>query len=114
MTREPVDGVMCVVWTDRFDGFPLIARRGEHGIWTAFSAGGDDSEYASFHDSDITHWTTLDEAKAAPELVEVLRQIKHATDPCDETSYRADDREGCLDSTHSVATTALAKIGAKP
>lgn len=40
-------------------------------------------------------------------LKKALDQISKATNPDDEGCYRADDREGCLDTVHSIATDAL-------
>lgn len=40
-------------------------------------------------------------------LVDALRTIAEATDPDNPESYRADDREGCLDAVHATATAAL-------
>jgi hypothetical protein len=42
--------------------------------------------------------------------VEALREIAAATDADDPESYRCDDREGCLDTVHSIATNALSTI----
>jgi hypothetical protein len=74
MTREPVDGVMCVVWTT-YAGTATLACR-DNGHW--FSTSG-----RNLKDHEVTHWTTLDEAKAAPELLEeltLLRALKACTD----------------------------------
>lgn len=38
---------------------------------------------------------------------EALRRIKRMTDAGDPESYRCDDREGCLDTVHTVACEAL-------
>ena len=46
---------------------------------------------------------------AAPELLEALQEIARHTDPDSDDSYRADDREGCLDTVHYLASTAIAK-----
>jgi len=37
---------------------------------------------------------------------DALRSIAEHTDPDAAENYRADDREGCLDATHSIARTA--------
>lgn len=47
-------------------------------------------------------------------LVDALKDIREMTDPDDEKSYRADDRDGCLDAAFSVADDALAAVGQKP
>lgn len=44
-------------------------------------------------------------------LREALEKIKKATDPDDESSYRADDREGCLDHVFATASAALKPSG---
>lgn len=46
---------------------------------------------------------------AAPELLEALERIAQHTDPDDPESYRADDREGCLDTVQAIAAAAIAK-----
>jgi hypothetical protein len=43
------------------------------------------------------------------ELQNVLKEIAQHTDPDDSGSYRADDREGCLDTVHHLASTAISK-----
>lgn len=40
-------------------------------------------------------------------LEEALQSIAEATDADDPESYRSDDREGCLDTVHAIATAAL-------
>ena len=47
--------------------------------------------------------------KASPVMLAVLRDIFDATNADGENSYRADDREGCLDFVHSIARDAIAK-----
>ncbi len=46
---------------------------------------------------------------SAPELLEALESIAQMTDADDPESYRADDREGCLETVFSVARKAIAK-----
>ena len=43
------------------------------------------------------------------ELRNVLKAIAQHTDPDSNDSYRADDREGCLDTVHHLASTAISK-----
>lgn len=51
----------------------------------------------------------------AEAMREMLRRIKEHTDPePPEENYRADDREGCLDTVFSIASTAIARLEAKP
>jgi hypothetical protein len=51
-----------------------------------------------------------DMALAAPKLLEALRRIAEHTDPdSPEENYRADDREGCLDTVFSIAKRAIAE-----
>lgn len=47
-------------------------------------------------------------------LVAALRAIAQMTDPDDPDSYRADDREGCLDTVQDTARAALAAWDAAP
>lgn len=49
---------------------------------------------------------------ARDEAVRSLQVIRGHTDPDTETSYRADDREGCLDAVHAESSRALAYIDA--
>ena len=46
---------------------------------------------------------------AAPEMYAALESIAAMTDADDDGSYRADDREGCLDTVYAVAKAALRK-----
>lgn len=46
-------------------------------------------------------------------LVEALDQIAAHTNPDDENSYRADDREGCLDTVYALGAKALSDARAK-
>lgn len=39
-------------------------------------------------------------------LKEALNDIAEHTDPDDKDNYRSDDREGCLDTVHAIATAA--------
>jgi hypothetical protein len=48
-------------------------------------------------------------AERMEELQNVLKEIAQHTDPEDSDSYRADDREGCLDTIHHLASTAMSK-----
>lgn len=51
----------------------------------------------------------------AEAMLDALRRIKEHTDPePPEENYRADDREGCLDTVFSIASTAIARLDAKP
>ena len=54
---------------------------------------------------DLTLDTTVEQCDAAS-LLASLRDIAGATDADDESSYRADDREGCLDYVHGKAKEA--------
>lgn len=57
-----------------------------------------------------TRHTTPDPLRdAAPDLYAALEKIQRMTDADDDESYRADDREGCLDAVYGTAETALAK-----
>lgn len=49
----------------------------------------------------------LSSSERARKLEEALRDIRDATDPDAEASYRADDREGCLDAVFALAREAL-------
>lgn len=42
-------------------------------------------------------------------LKEALQDIADATNPDDPESYRADDREGCLDTVQHIAVSALSE-----
>lgn len=42
-------------------------------------------------------------------MLEALRTIAAATDADNPESYRCDDREGCLDTVHAIARSALAE-----
>jgi hypothetical protein len=97
MERKPVDGVMCVVWLSK-QPYPKVAElRGEY--WTCPDTG------QQFHVSRTTHWTTLDEAKAAPELVEVSRAaMEHL---CQDPSPTCCESAAC----RIAIGDALAKIG---
>jgi hypothetical protein len=46
-------------------------------------------------------------------LLDVLQRIARHTDPDDPTSYRADDREGCLETVHQIARDAVKEYKAK-
>lgn len=46
---------------------------------------------------------------SAPDLLEALRQIAQCSDGDDTENYRFDDREGCLDTVHSMAKEAIAR-----
>lgn len=46
---------------------------------------------------------------AAPKMLEALRNIMQMTDADDPDSYRADDREGCLEACFATARDAIAK-----
>jgi len=43
-----------------------------------------------------------------------MRLIVERTDPDSEDSYRADDREGCLDTAHSIALCAAVEMRSPP
>ena len=43
------------------------------------------------------------------ELLDALKDIRQMTDADDEESYRADDREGCLDAVFATADRIIAK-----
>lgn len=45
--------------------------------------------------------------KTTSEFREILERIEEMTDPNDGSNYRSDDREGCLDTVHSLVTAAL-------
>ena len=50
----------------------------------------------------------LSQQQRIAELEEALREIAAMTNPDDSDSYRSDDREGCLDTIHALASrTAL-------
>lgn len=44
-------------------------------------------------------------------LARALDEIRTATDADDPESYRSDDREGCLDTVHSLASEAIRLLG---
>jgi hypothetical protein len=67
MTREPVDGAMCVVWA-RGNSVPFFAYW-NNDRWMV-------NAWRWLYPEEVTHWTTLDEAKAAPELVEELAILR--------------------------------------
>jgi len=52
-----------------------------------------DAEIAAMHD-------------AYQQAVEALEEIAECTDPDGGENYRADDREGCLDTVHALSTRA--------
>ena len=54
-----------------------------------------------------THYAAL--ARAYVGVVGALQNIKDATNADDPESYRADDREGCLDTVFAIASRALTK-----
>lgn len=54
------------------------------------------------------HYKRADEAeRLLAEAREALKDIAEATDADNPESYRADDREGCLDTVHAIAASAL-------
>jgi hypothetical protein len=97
MERTPVDGVMCVVWFGK--GVVIFARFDAcHNAWCEGSGIMRSHKY-------VTHWTTLDEAKAAPELVEVSRAaMEHL---CQDPSPTCCESAAC----RIAIGDALAKIG---
>lgn len=48
-----------------------------------------------------------EDRKAVRYLADILLRIKNHTDCDDPESYRCDDREGCLDTVHSLSEQAL-------
>ena len=48
------------------------------------------------------------------ELVATLTDIRSATNADDPESYRADDREGCLDTVFAIADRALSRATKEP
>lgn len=60
--------------------------------------------------SAIDALAALSPRPADREAVAALEDIRKMTDADDDESYRADDREGCLDAVHGRATEALAAI----
>lgn len=66
-------------------------------------------EAAAIHDANghllADSWEMREENK---KLRAALQHIADMTDPDDGDNYRADDREGCIDMTYSVAANALA------
>jgi hypothetical protein len=75
MVREPADGVMCVVWFSKQPYPKVAALAGDY--WNCADTG------QQFHVSRTTHWTTLDEAKAAPDMaleLTLLRALKACKD----------------------------------
>jgi hypothetical protein len=98
MERTPVDGAMCIVWFNK--GIVIFARYDAcHNAWCEGSGIMRSHKY-------VTHWTTLDEAKAAPELAEAGRAaMEHL---CQDPSPTC-----CESATCRIALCdALAKIGA--
>jgi len=54
--------------------------------------------------------TNLHAITAVPDLLEALSRIAEHTDPdSSDENYRADDREGCLDTVFALARDAIAK-----
>jgi hypothetical protein len=82
MERTPVDGVMCVVWLSRVGTGFVDKSPVRIGYWSdvcGFWLLGKDQCTGNF----VTHWTTLDEAKAAPDMaleLNLLRTLKACKD----------------------------------
>jgi hypothetical protein len=98
MERKPVDGVMCVVWWDQGGFDPTIGYYSEEQAAWIDKATGTATK-------NIYHWTTLDEAKAAPELVEAGRAAMEYL--CQDPSPTCCESAAC----RIAIGDALAKIG---
>jgi hypothetical protein len=102
MERTPVDGVVCVVWFNK--GIVIFARYDAcHNAWCEGSGIMRSHKY-------VTHWTTLDEAKAAPELVEAGRAVVDDYNKACEEKY--DEMKWDVFGGVQPLAFALAKIGA--
>jgi hypothetical protein len=101
MTRTPVDGVMCVVWA-RGNSVPFFAYW-NNDRWMV-------NAWRWLYPEEVTHWTTLDEAKAAPELVEAGRTVVDDYNKACEERY--DEMKWDVFGGVQPLAFALAKIGA--
>lgn len=65
--RKPIDGVECLVWTEG-GAMHRANWRADLSGWLLYG-------WNLISESEVTHWTTLAECKAAPGVVEALRSL---------------------------------------